>query len=77
MQELIGVSSQDLTCRVQLASIFCSIMGGDLGGLEDGPAKILDGGTAHASVPPIFGEVVLLEACETTKRKRTEFFSVK
>ena len=36
----------------------------------DGPPKFDVGGTAHASVPPIFGEVVLLEVCESSKTKR-------
>src|SRR6218665_3524861 len=40
------------------------IMGGDLGGLGDGPPK-LEVGTAHAFVAPIFREVVLLDACES------------
>jgi len=31
-------------------------------------------GTAHASVPPIFGEVVLLEACENTNREKAKIF---
>ena len=35
------------------------IMGGDLGGLRDGPPKMFEVGTAHAFVPPIFEEVVL------------------
>jgi len=38
------------------------------GDLRDGPPN-LRWGTAHASVPPIFGKVVLLEACESTNRK--------
>jgi len=38
-------------------------MGGDLGGLgETVSQKFEVGGTAHASVPPIFGEVVLSQA---------------
>jgi len=37
-------------------------MGGDIGGdWGDGPQKFYCGRTAHASVPPIFLEVVLLE----------------
>jgi len=30
-----------------------------------GTGKLLDGGTAHATVPPIFREVVLSDACES------------
>ena len=39
--------------------------GRDLGGLGDGPKKF-EVGKAHASVPPIFGEVVLSDVCEST-----------
>ena len=35
-------------------------------GEGDGPLQNLRWGTAHAFVPPIFGEVVLLEACESS-----------
>jgi len=38
-------------------------MGGDLGGLGDGPPKF-EVGTAYAFVPPIFREVLLLDGCE-------------
>ena len=42
-------------------------MDGDLGGPEGLSPQILGGdGTAHASVPPIFREAVLLHACEST-----------
>ena len=42
-------------------------MGGDLDeDWRDGPIKNLRWGTAHASVPPIFWEVVLSDACEST-----------
>jgi len=41
-------------------------MGGDLGGLRDGRPQNLRWGTAHAPVPPIFWEVVLSDACEST-----------
>jgi len=44
-------------------------MGGDLGGTV--PPPKFEVGDAHASVPPIFGEVVLLEACESSKREKT------
>jgi len=46
-------------------------MGGDLGELWDGPQKNLRWRRAHASVPPIFGEVVLRGAgkkYEVTKK---------
>ena len=40
--------------------------GGDLGGTGGTvPQKIWDGGTVHASVPPIFWEVVLSDARES------------
>ena len=55
-------------------------MGRDLGGWGDGPPKF-EVGTAHASVPPIFGEVVLRDAREkyegTKKGEMKEFFFVK
>jgi len=44
----------------------------------DGPPKIWSGGTAHASVLPIFWEVVLSDACKSTnwvkKGDKKEFF---
>ena len=45
-------------------------MGGDLGGLEGRPPKFEVGETAHASVPPILGEVVLLKAYESSKMEK-------
>jgi len=42
-------------------------MGGDLRGTGNGPPQNLRWETAHASVPPIFGEVVLWDALESTK----------
>ena len=36
------------------------------GGMGDGPPN-LRWGTAYASVPPIFREVVLSDGCESTK----------
>jgi len=39
-------------------------MGGDLQGTP--PKKNLSWGTVHASVPQIFQEVVLSDACEST-----------
>jgi len=46
-------------------------MDGDLGRTEGrSPRKIEVGETVHASVPSI-GEVVLLEACEVVKGKRS------
>jgi len=49
-------------------------MGGDLGGWGgDGPSPKFEVGAAHASVlrlPPIFGEVMLLESCESSKREK-------
>jgi len=42
-------------------------MGGDLWeDWGDGPPKFEVGRTAYVSIPPIFGEVVLLDACERT-----------
>ena len=49
-------------------------MGGDLGGTV--PPKFEVGG-GPCIRPPIFGEVVLLEACENMNRKKREFFCVK
>ena len=56
-----------LVDKIRLLSDDC--MGGDLGGTgRDGfPQKFEVGGTAHASVLPIFGEVVLWDARESTK----------
>ena len=43
-------------------------MGGDLGGLGVGsPPNFEVVGTAHAFVPPVFGEVVLWDVLERTK----------
>jgi len=59
------ITSSFVFCFVQLN--FFSIMGGDLG--ENGgqsPKKIWGGGTVHASIPPIFREVVLLDALQST-----------
>src|SRR6218665_3235994 len=50
-------------------------MGGDTEGLGDGPPKF-EVGTAHASVPPIFGEVVLLEAPDIRKEKNVIFCEI-
>jgi len=53
------------------------VMGGDLGGTGGKVPQNLRWGTAHASVPTIFREVVLLEACESTNGKKRKFLSVK
>ena len=45
-------------------------MGGDLGGLENGPPNVR-WGTAHASVPPIFGKSSVIESVvKYEQRKR-------
>jgi len=47
-------------------------MGGDLGGTGRTVPQNLRWGMAHASVPPIFGEVVLRDAwekCMVTKKR--------
>ena len=46
-------------------------MGGDLRGTGGTVPPKFEEGTAHAYVPPIFGEVVLLEACKSCKRKKS------
>jgi len=38
------------------------------------PQNNLRWGTAHASVPPIFGEVVLMETCVSTNREKPKLF---
>jgi len=43
---------------------------GDLGELGGRSPQKMRWGTAHASVPQIFGEVVLLEASESSKREK-------
>jgi len=48
-------------------------MGGDIGGTGVTVHPKLAVGAAHASVPPIFGEVVLLEMCESANRKKQKF----
>ena len=54
------------------------IWGGDLGGLEGRPPKKFEvGGTAHALVPPIFREVVLSDARESTNRVKKGVFLVR
>jgi len=46
-------------------------MGGDLKGTGGrSPQKFEVGETAHASVSPIFQEVVLLKACKSCKREK-------
>ena len=53
-------------------------MGGDLGGLgERPPQRIWGEGTVHASVPPIFWEVVLSDACEKDELNKTKNFFLK
>ena len=48
--------------------------GGDIGGTGGrSPQKNLRWGTAHASVPPIFGEVVLSDARESMNRVKMVF----
>jgi len=45
-------------------------MDGDLGATGGTVPPKFEVGTAHVSVPPIFGEVVLLEACQSTCTNR-------
>jgi len=47
-------------------------MGGDLRGTGGRSPQNLRWGTAHASVPPIFEEVVLLEECKSCKKKNND-----
>jgi len=51
------------SCNVMNPGLF--IMGGDLGGLGDASLN-LRWGTAYASIPPIFREIVLEETWEST-----------
>ena len=46
--------------------IMCMRMGGDLGGLGERSPQNLRWGTVHVSVSPIFREVILLDASEST-----------
>jgi len=62
-----GIHNQLPAGRSDPAGEFVIYMGGDLGGTEGTvPPKIRFGRTAHASVSPIFGEAVLMNACEST-----------
>jgi len=64
-----GGSSSRSSSRSRISSTTSSSRHGrNLGGTGGRPHKIWGGGTAHASVPPIFGEAVLLEACLSTNR---------
>jgi len=48
-----------------------------VGTLGGGCLKISGGGTAHASVPPIFGEVVLSDARESMNRVKKGVYLVR
>ena len=64
-------------CSVQVVETVHFIMGGDLWGLGGRPPN-LRWGTVHASVPPIFGEVVtvvLLEMWESTNKRKLKLKS--
>jgi len=68
----IEVYSQAL-CRgpASMPNWVSSFTGRDLGGTGGAvPQKIWGGRAGPCIRPPIFGEVVLLEACESSKRKK-------